>query len=627
MRTLLLTIVIAVGTLVMAGDPPKPLAATPEAERAFKELGAYYENTKSTPPYEQALKDLSSPDAAKRKSAGAYLTALFKQLYADESNGRAPVKRSPFFGGGGTSSDAREFRRVLAQAFGKDAAGEDALDAALWLVESEKDAKNQPAGMEVLKRIKVPRSAEIFKKLLDGPHPNAKVTEAVIEEVGKRDLKELKPQIERLCTHYRASIRNAARPVAEKFGVAKLPEYKLEAAFTPALDQHMASIAALVLTPLPKDAKWTHFTPAKNESGGYSGWLLSEKDGKLRVLDYFGQEREIPKDSVTTTPRTLADEAAKMIAARNDKFDVATYSHLGTASAQFEPRFITVPEALVAAWCHARGDKINAAALIFPRIADTQDDRWILWATRDLIGNIYTHRMMEAFSHERDYPKTITIAKLLASPAYEEFAGQGRAKLLAEQLEKRKDDFKTFVLPSDAAWREEQKKLSRADQIRYLCERLRLLNCIQMSQPGDVNYSDPQSSTPHSTTAAQAGGGGAPRINPYVELKNLKLDIADIPTLVPHLADENFMPTFSYWRDFHPKRTLHQVNWAVAALINDTAKKDLAELGTYMTLDEAGKKKHLEKILTWCKTNEGKTRDQLPDERPKPTGGPRIDAP
>src|SRR5262249_30871788 len=115
-------------------------------------------------------------------------------------------------------------------------------------------------------------------------------------------------------------------------------------------------------------------------------------------------------------------------------------------------------------------------------------------------------------------------------------------------------------------------------------------------------------------SSAPLDGGdkkGKEVINPYRELGEMKLTVADLPALVPYLADENYLLAFSYWRDFHPNRTLHQVNWAVAELVNDAAARDLADLNTFSGLDEEGRKKHLEKILTWCKANAGKTRDDL----------------
>ena len=124
--------VVFVALAAQAGEAAKPVAEGAEGKRAFDDLAAYYGNHQAPPPYKQALADLTSSDAAKAKSAGAYLLALFRQLFADESNGRAPWQRTPFFGGGSVC-DAREFRRALAEAFGKEAQGEAALDAVLWL--------------------------------------------------------------------------------------------------------------------------------------------------------------------------------------------------------------------------------------------------------------------------------------------------------------------------------------------------------------------------------------------------------------------------------------------------------------------------------------------------------------
>ena len=83
-------------------------------------------------------------------------------------------------------------------------------------------------------------------------------------------------------------------------------------------------------------------------------------------------------------------------------------------------------------------------------------------------------------------------------------------------------------------------------------------------------------------------------------LKKLSLSVAELSLLVPFLADDSFMPTFGFWRDFHPSRTLHRVNWSVAAIVNEIAGHDLANLKIYDRLDETGKRAHLDRILEWC---------------------------
>ena len=67
------------------------------------------------------------------------------QSAADESNGRAVWRRLPFWGGG-SQSQARDFREKLAKALAESAAGEEALPAVQWLLDEERQPGNQIAG-------------------------------------------------------------------------------------------------------------------------------------------------------------------------------------------------------------------------------------------------------------------------------------------------------------------------------------------------------------------------------------------------------------------------------------------------------------------------------------------------
>jgi hypothetical protein len=194
-----------------------------------------------------------------------------------------------------------------------------------------------------------------------------------------------------------------------------------------------------------------------------------------------------------------------------------------------------------------------------------------------------------------------------------------------EQLERRLGDFKTFKLPAPKEWANLRKRMKRTEQVEYLAKRLRLLNCIQFSQPGGVDYAARQTVEPF----AKHKGRGTKVVNPYTELKAMNLTVAELKGLVSFLADENYMPTFSYWRDFHSRRTLHQVNWAVAHIIDDAVRGKLSDLKTYFALGEAGKKEHIKNILAWCGRNAGKAppfKDLKPLRKVNPRG-PRIDAP
>jgi hypothetical protein len=63
-----------------------------------------------------------------------------------EPNGSA----CPYFGGGSESA-AREFRKRAAAQFGEGAKTDEAMDAALWLIDQDPLAENQAAGVKVLR--------------------------------------------------------------------------------------------------------------------------------------------------------------------------------------------------------------------------------------------------------------------------------------------------------------------------------------------------------------------------------------------------------------------------------------------------------------------------------------------
>jgi len=623
---LLIAVAASLCSFVMFAADTLQITATPDGKRAFDDLALFYGDNKSTVPYAGAIKDLAGADAKSREKAGAYLLALLKQAFADESNGRAPVKRSPFFGGGGAQSDARVFRGTLSKAFAEGASGNEALPAALWLVNEEMLAPAQADGMKALCKIKSAQATDALRKVLQEPHPVEKVLAEALAEIALRGAKDATPDVALLCNHHRATIRTAARATITKIGGKEPPAFTPELGFSISLSARITKIAAMpALTEIPKDAKWARFKTAGDNGAQFSGWHLGEAPGGgIRALDWFGREVKLPVGT-EATPIALADEAKTILEIRADDKQLTKLSRKGMGTLQFEPKFLSVPEALVGAWLFQRGDKATAASILFPRLEAMADDRWLGWVTRDLIGGALQQEMLEAFSHDRDYARATALAKHISSEPFDGYNYQDRAKKLAADLAKRADDFKTFSLPDMAKWEAQKKTLKRDAQIKYLAERMRLLNCIQMGQPGDVNYTDSQ-------TAEAMGrfrtGKTTPVINPYNELTALKLQPADLPLLIPYLSDTQFLPTFSYWRDFHPKRTLHQANWAIVSIFNDSAKKNLADLRIIEGKDEAEKKAHLEAIASWCKENAGKTSEQLPDERPKRVaGGPRIDAP
>src|SRR5262249_59352794 len=83
------------------------------------------------------------------------------------------------------------------------------------------------------------------------------------------------------------------------------------------------------------------------------------------------------------------------------------------------------------------------------------------------------------------------------------------------------EDLTKIKPPTPQEWVGLKKKLSRAEQIIYLAERMRLLNCFQMGQPGGYSLTQGQFAEPSglSRNAAWGLGRGETKvINPYLEL-------------------------------------------------------------------------------------------------------------
>ena len=626
-------ILIMVTSLLLATED-KPTLEGVEGKRAFDELAKYYKGVSEKPAYEQALKDLSADNTAKSASAGKYLLALLMQTLSDEVNKRSEWEYLPYWGGE-WSNKARELRKEIAEKFGEKASGEEAFSGALWLIESDIIAQNQSAGMKALRRVTSDNANYVLKRVLSEPHQNGEVLKGAIEEVVHRNLKETLPQLLILCNHYRKAVREAAAAGSKKLGATEIPEFTPEKAFTPWLDKQMKNISALILTDIPKKAEWGHFeiTFPPYMKGGkpqiieFGGWFLSEKEGKYKVLNWFGEEKSFDKKQTKFTARTFQEEAMSLLELRDkikkayenkdenawkeDRLEEQLSQH-GGASGQFEPSFVSAPEALMSAWSYVRGYKKEAATILFPRIDEMQNNRELTLVTRDLLGHLYHQEMLAVFTYERDYARTIKIARHLSKPIFNDYNYQPRAKELTEQLQERlSEDFKTLTLPTPEQWEKLVTKMTREKQIEYLAKRLRLLNCFQMGQPGGVRYEDPQFIEPGFKVYKADEDKKAFAINPYIKLKEMKLKIAELPVLVPFLADENFMLAFSYWRDFHPDRTLHRVNWAVANIINETAMHELIDVSHYSSLDANGKKEIIEKAMKWCIDNASATKKQI----------------
>jgi hypothetical protein len=566
----------------------------------------------------------------KRGDAAAhYILCLLKQSSADETNGRSRWQATPFWGESAISP-AREFRKKLIADFGNSAEGSRAQDIAFWLVCNDRLSISQKLALAIFKRGNDEQFLSMSKRLLQLPYSFSWLTPGIIDEVAARHLKQLLPEIIPLQNHYRKSVREAARRACQALGQDGTASFSPEQAFTPWLEQQLQSINKMVYCSIPQGSQFIHLKLEEKGLGSRqtaepAGWILKETDDTVEVLDTFGERSKFPSKATGIIPYDLQREAADLIAARKqvdtdltaanqtaatqNAFEMrekaqATLSRMGGLTAQFEPRSISAPEALVATWCFERGDKSTASQILFPRIDVMDDDRQLLEVVTPLIAVPYYHEMLDEFA-SRNYHDALAFADHLLKPPFKELSIRKQVLELSSQLKQRSADFKSFVLPTATEWNHLKEKMTTEQQIQYLAPRLRLLACVQPGQPASLVFEDPQFKEPISYS--ESNSGESPQrtevINPFVQLSAIAQSPLEASELLPYLNDRNFILGISYWRDFAPQRTLHPVNELVAGIINKCARRPLVNLEKYESLSGADQLAYIQNARHWCQAN------------------------
>jgi hypothetical protein len=620
MRILSSLFIVVFTAIAVAAPATQPQHGGAAGQRAFDDLQKLYDKN-GEPKIDDALRDLAGDAADARKAAGEYLLALLKQSWADERNGRAKWEALPFFGGGARSA-ARQFREQLAKQIEEVASVPEVLDAQLWLIANDRMPQNAEAGAKALTRNTSPALAEAYKKLLAPAHPNTGVVVTVVNDVAARKWTQLNPEITALANDHRQDVREAVTKGAAALGIKDLPAFDPLKALAGVPETQLRNISAMILTPVPKDAKFKQFTVKTERQGQepwsrtFSAWLLSETPAEYHVLDLFAETRTCERANTTVADRTLEEEAQAILKVRaNDSPERGerpreVLSARGGLTGQFQPTFVSLPEALIATWSLERGDRKTAAALILPCFDRARDSRWVSDATADMLAQVYHEQLLHAFTTDRDFPEVLRIGRHLGKEQFKDWQYYDRTRELAAQIEKRGADFKTFVLPTPDEWKALQQKLDRPAQVQYLAARIRLLNAFQWGQPGGVDFDAGQTRESSAELAKKRHKGATVTLNPIVELERMKLEVKDLPALLPSLDDENFVVAYGYWRDFHPGRNLYRVNYFVLNLINEAAAKELIP-HAYLAADATRRKAMRDEADKWIAANLNLTRTQL----------------
>ncbi len=628
-------------------------------EQVAADLNTYYEESAKQPflifdeserpqtkppPWEQPLKQLAGADEAERKRAAAYLTALVGQAQDDEQSGAARWRATPFWGES-AENPARKLRESVASELAKAKLTPDALPVLRWYLDKDLQSKNLEPVMTALGKLDGKAADELRAELAGTPHANAVVAVAALKQLTDRKGTLAAEKLAALCQHHRAGIRDAARKLNElQGGKDPGPFDAVKALRTPAVRRLLDDITPLVSDPPPAEAKFVAVTTTYFDKGGKEdgnrvtrGWLLADKGGTVEVLTPFGRRETFEKhdkpvpagrgEGTTTCTVAVLDvkaEVERVEALRNKDDKDFALSQGGGLTGQFKGHGAGLYEILLGHWLYTTKQDELAARVLLPALDTLYQDQDLVRIARTELGEVLGYQMLGAFVGDRDYAKAEKLARRLADK-FPQTRFHAYAVRLADELPQRKDDFDKLKLPTPKDWAALQAKLKRDEQIDYLCQRLRLLNCFQMGQPGGYDITETQYAEPCGISDNAAWGyrrGKTEVINPVVELmgsrerdekavKGLELKTADIALLAPYLKDDHYLLIVSFWRDFAADRTLHGTRGLFAGIINYLAKQDLCRSERYERMSEAERDKDIQRIVAWAKANAEKTDCQL----------------
>jgi hypothetical protein len=576
------TLLLAAVYIAMSVDPA--FGTPPEV---VQELKTYYQDREKAPAWQDAIKRLSSDDGGQQATAAAYLRDLLDQSLEDELSGTVRWHATPFWGGP-AENPARQLRQYVADALAKAPAAPAAVPVVRWFLDREKVARFQETALEAVTKAEGKEADGLLTELVSKPHPNAVVVVKSLKEVGRRKVTVSPQVLDELCQHYRRSIRDAARAVNSQLGRPEPPALDpVKAVQSEPIRKLMDEIKALILDPPAADTPFVKATTRTQDGDEWStlGWVVAEDDDSCVILTTHGSQERFWKNErhrLTTrldeTP--LGDWVERVVSVRADGNKEYELSDMGGLTGQFEGHGATLTEIVLAERLYARKQFAEAARVLLPALDTLSLDEYLVDVARDRLGDAYGHQMLGAFAASRDYDTALKVARHIADHlAHTRFHAE--AVRLLDELPRRRDDYKELRLPTPQEWAEEKKKLSRKEQIDYLCRRLRLLRCVQRGQPGGISYTDRQYAEP-----PDFAGARTEVINPYVELvgsgrgdhhdidavsDGLGLTGSDVRYLAEHLREDWYIPSVSYWRNFHPQRELHHTREVVAYVIEEVA--------------------------------------------------------
>lgn len=297
-------------------------------------------------------------------------------------------------------------------------------------------------------------------------------------------------------------------------------------------------------------------------------WIKSQQEDTLNLISISGDEYHLGQSSILKIKKikvgrnflnnikSIYSDPSKII---NSHADIV----INTKAPPIRYLFL-------ASWLHQRNEfKVLNELMDSMAIKEVNKKQ-----LREYVGDIYFDHLLKGFTVDRDFETAKRYAEYLAAPVYHGYNYREKAVRIGDQIKGGKILYNTYPFPDAKKWAQMKTTMSRAMQFNYLLEKLNLLNYVQLGQPGGISYDMPQTRLPYlemfkdTTIKEDKDLERYYVINPFQEIIQLKPTKEELIQLSGLLDDSTFIPAYSYFRDFFPGRTVHQVNWVVAELIN-----------------------------------------------------------
>jgi len=224
-------------------------------------------------------------------------------------------------------------------------------------------------------------------------------------------------------------------------------------------------------------------------------------------------------------------------------------------------------------------------------------------------------QMLEAFVGDRDYSRALTLTRTV--PAGSEFRDE--ADVLERELPKRMNDFKTLKLPTPGEWATIQNRLSREEKIRYLCDRLRLMNYFNDDKWGTTveqeQFAEPRhmncGSIPRGRgqPGCELGSGKTETINPLMILDDaaigrgshtstFDLTLDDIPLLTEYMEKDWAVLGLNYWH-------LDRTSGLLGLIVYQLSDEFFSYFALFDHMPDAKKRESIRNVRDWALASHG----------------------